>query len=562
VRDLLESLKQDFDETAAITRSVLETNMASDDGRIQCAVRRLQIPYLSILLVGGTQVGKSTLLNALAGQSLSEVGLGAATTSNAVFYTPVDILEEDLPFKVGQDARVAHRVEGLAGKVIIDAPDCDSFRPENKRRSLELLERADVVLVVTSWEKYNQMSLHSLLQPEIRGRSEASFVFAVNKLDELEPSEETLILEDFTKVLNRLGIQAPTIFPISAQQAFEARSQNRASPRWLQRLSSLEAYLQEKLDRKLKGSNLAQEVSTGLDRLVEGGQGGSTIQALSCFVEAVDSADMEFRESLRKIVEDVLESHQSGFLATFRGIVGERIAGGFGTYLTALTYLRPSRFTMLLARSSRKSGEEALLDSIAVALSSRLSRMLVDGLSSYFRRLKVAGKTLRDGVRLSEPIRDALDAVSQEPLLSPDVLAKQIRPTLQVLTNWEVRPWIGRVLNFPFFMLLHAAPIILVYQYLTRLDPEKVVMWLVTLPFVVISLLEVERFLYESLWLSRVAKRRVRSLAAAVQEGVVEALGNGALASPRKASREINNLLERHRAIGEKLLILKQSDQR
>ena len=559
MRDLLESLKSDFDETVEITRSVLEEAPTTEDGRIRCAAHRLEIPYLSILLVGGTQVGKSTLLNALAGQTLSEVGRGAATTSNAIFYAPTDILEEDLPFHPGEDLRVAHQVEGLNGKVIIDAPDCDSFRPENKRRSLELLERADVVLVVTSWEKYNQMSLHALLQPEIRGRSQASFIFAVNKMDELEPAEEALIVADFTKILSRLGIQAPVIFPLSSLRAFEARIQNRSAPQWTQRLSSLEAYLQAKLDRKLKGSNLAQEVFTGLERLAGGGPDGSTIRTLSSFVEAVEAADLEFKESVRRTVDDVLESHQSSFLDTIRGIVGERIAGGFGTYLTALTYLRPSRLTMFLARSGGRSGEDALLDSIAATLSGRLSRMLVDGLAAYFRRLKVSGKMLREGVRLSEPIRVALDTVSAEPLLSPDLLTEKIRPSLEVLTHWEIRPWIGRTLNLPFFLFLHAAPILLLYQYITRLDPQRVVMWLITLPFVVISLLEVERFLYEKLWLSRIARNRVKSLSAALEEGVVEAVGDGALASPRRAVRAIQTMIDRHRALGEKLRILKQS---
>lgn len=547
MRDELSQLRAEFRETTAMARTILDLKTVPSDARIDSAAGRLAAPYLSILFVGGTQVGKSSLLNALAGHPISTTGQGAATTQNAIFYTPEDIFESDLPFRAGEDRRVPHRARKLAGKVVIDAPDCDSFRLENRARSLELLTQSDVVMVVTSWEKYNQLTLHELLRPEIRGRSAASFVFAVNKMDELSEPEQQEVLQDFESVLAKLGIDRPRLWPISALEALSERTGAKPPTRWIQQLEALESFLDERLDRKIKDSNLAREMSAGLVHVMQGGSDGPTAVALHTYLESAEAAELQFRRSLRDVVDEVLSAHHDSFVSTLRGIVGERLSGGFGTYLSALTYLRPSKLAALIPGA--RSGEEGLLDGVATSLARRLMHRLVDGLHVYIRRVRASSKELRERVPLAPDTRAALESVAAEPMLAEQLLFAKIRPRLDSLTDVRVGGLTGRVLNLPVFLLIHAAPVILLYQFLTAIDPYRAAFWVITLPFVLLSILEIERFVYEGLYLRRTVRRRVRELAGSLEESVMEAVTEGALAAPRQAQRSIRAFLDRHGAL-------------
>lgn len=549
MRDELANLRQEFRETTQMARSILELPPASSEARIDSAAGRLTAPYLSILFVGGTQVGKSSLLNAMAAQKVSETGQGAATTQNAIFYTPDDIFESDLPFRPGQDKRVPHRATKLAGKVVIDAPDCDSFMVENRARSMELLTAADVVLVVTSWEKYNQLTLHELLKPEIRGRSAAAFVFVMNKMEELAEAEQAEVLADFKGVLAKLGIEDPTVFPISALSAYRARTGQAPQDDWTVKLSALERYLEERLSQKIKDSNLAREMSAGLVAVMDGGVSGPTATALTRFLDTAESAELTFRKSLRDAVADTLALHHDSFVSALRGIVGERMSGGFGTYLSALTYLRPSRLAGLVRLPGARTGEESLLDAVAASLARRLSARLTDGLHGYLRRVRAASKELRDRVPLAENTRRALEAVGNEPMLTEQALVAKIRPRLDSLTEVQVGWVTRRLFNFPTFVLLHAAPLILIYQFLTAIDPARVTLWILTLPFVLISVLEVQRFVYETFWLRRTVTRRIADLSGALEESVMEATAEGSLAGPQAARASMRALIDRHRAL-------------
>jgi GTPase SAR1 family protein len=556
MRDELKTLRAEFRETAIAARNVLDIKTSPAEGRVDSAAGRMVTPFLTILLVGGTQVGKSTLLNALAGDNISITGQGAATTQNAVFYTPEDVRENDLPLRPGVDRHNVHRSPRLLGKVVVDAPDCDSFMVENKARSIELLTSADVVMVVTSWEKYHQLSLHQFLQPEIRGRSQASFLFVVNKMDELSESDEEGVVESFREILVRDGVNNPTIFPISAFQALQERTTPAPASQWTTRFLRLENFLDGRLDRKIKDSNLAQEMTAGLSQVLEGGEEGPTVTALRDFLIAAESAEMELRQGVRRVLNEVLLNHQDNFLQTMRGIAGERMSGGFGTYLSALTYLRPSRLASLLPIPGARSPEQSLLDGVAQSMAARLSHRMVDGIQSYLRRVRSASKDLRDRVQLAEQTRKNLDGVGAEPMLSPDALLTRIRPGLESLTQLTVGKWTSRILNFPVYLLIHTAPFLLLYQYFGAIDPTRALFWILTLPFVFISLMEIQRMAYEGLWLRHAVRRRIKALTAGLEEVLMQALAEGCLSAPHAAQAAIRELIDRHRGLSERIALV------
>ena len=90
-------------------------------------------PLLVAMLCGPTAVGKSSLINALAGAEISRPGLGAATSAGVVY-----VHEEDDPSRLfeysealgqlGREAAslVRHDRDELLHKVLVDTPDIDS----------------------------------------------------------------------------------------------------------------------------------------------------------------------------------------------------------------------------------------------------------------------------------------------------------------------------------------------------------------------------------------------------------------------------------------------------
>src|SRR5690242_4812742 len=104
---------------------------------------------LAVALVGATGAGKSTLINALAGQTIAEEGEDRPTSRSAVVYAPDDA---DLEAFEAQGAKVArYRARAgtpWGGQVFIDTPDFNSIATEHRARARALLEQADVALVV------------------------------------------------------------------------------------------------------------------------------------------------------------------------------------------------------------------------------------------------------------------------------------------------------------------------------------------------------------------------------------------------------------------------------
>lgn len=131
--------------------------------------------FLWAVFLGGTGTGKSTIFNALCGKHLSEAGVERPTTYGPLIYahrnTPI---ERDFPFPEleikrfapqetqsgghagipGQLLILEHQREELSHLALVDTPDLDSLEIRNREIGVDLYLLADVIIFVTSQEKY------------------------------------------------------------------------------------------------------------------------------------------------------------------------------------------------------------------------------------------------------------------------------------------------------------------------------------------------------------------------------------------------------------------------
>jgi 50S ribosome-binding GTPase len=140
---------------------------------------------LWVVILGGTGTGKSTLFNAICGMTLSATGVERPKTSGPIAHADANCpLEKGFPFSDLSIRRVhlsdlgERPVPGNPGEflivesaggnwpqvILVDTPDLDSVEGENRLVSERFYLLSDLVLFVTSQEKYADQVPHQFLQ--------------------------------------------------------------------------------------------------------------------------------------------------------------------------------------------------------------------------------------------------------------------------------------------------------------------------------------------------------------------------------------------------------------
>ncbi|HEV3384653.1 MAG TPA: GTPase domain-containing protein [Gemmata sp.] len=192
----------------------------AEDLRRQGEALDVEKPLLVIMLMGGTGVGKSTLLNALAGSPIAQASFTRPTTRDPVVYFHHSVRTDRLDPALRLCRLVQHDREALLQKVIVDTPDIDSNDLTNREKLKALLPVADIVLYVGSQEKYHDRLVWDLFKEQ---RHRRGFAFILNKWDRCVTGESGLRPdEDLLQDLKAEGFANPLLFRTSAQAWLDA----------------------------------------------------------------------------------------------------------------------------------------------------------------------------------------------------------------------------------------------------------------------------------------------------------------------------------------------------
>jgi hypothetical protein len=178
---------------------------------------RLSYPEWIVVaaLAGGTGSGKSSLLNAFAGEDVALTGAIRPMTSTPLALVPerAETMLGGFLDELGIPDRVLHH--GPEWLCLIDLPDNDSVEVSHRHTVDAILPLVDVVAWVTDPEKYRDASLHHGYVERL-ARYQEQFLFVLNQTDRLSRGDVDGVAADFREALEQDGISAPEIVLMAA----------------------------------------------------------------------------------------------------------------------------------------------------------------------------------------------------------------------------------------------------------------------------------------------------------------------------------------------------------
>jgi hypothetical protein len=170
---------------------------------------------LVVAIVGGTGSGKSSLLNALAGEPVASVGAVRPHTAIPLAWIPADAepAVHELLDRVGVSRRIEHR--RFPGLSLIDMTDVDSVEMTHRATVESLLPEVDGIIWVLDPSKYAEPILHEGFVRRLADSAD-QFVFVLNQIDRVPAADLPALVDHLVGLLHGDGIESPVVFPVAA----------------------------------------------------------------------------------------------------------------------------------------------------------------------------------------------------------------------------------------------------------------------------------------------------------------------------------------------------------
>jgi len=288
-------------------------------------------------LLGGTGVGKSTVMNALAGAEIASTSHRRPNTDRVLLYRHEAVEPpQSLPKATVPWQEVVHQAERVRQVVLCDLPDFDSLVGEHRERVLSFLEHLDVLVFVVSPEKYADDSFYAFLAGVPKARP--NFYFVLNKADLLFHGEDletgykqlTSLSALFQKYLHKAEVLEPLVYPVSAEEAFREPS---VSP-WNQFPAFRREIFRAREAKEImaiKSANLDQEIRELLSRLQTEVVHLDTLgQILNEFVKRFDAERGEWEKAGQDILDAWVETEIKGYVLSRLETLAPLIGPGYG----------------------------------------------------------------------------------------------------------------------------------------------------------------------------------------------------------------------------------------
>jgi hypothetical protein len=223
--DSIEHLVRD---AAALTGGELPSLLSGASPTLALADANAIPTFYLIGLIGGKDVGKSSLANAIAGVTLCVPSNTGEGTRDAIAYVHRDVEADVRSLLAGivpdRFDVIVHEHASLRSQVLIDLPDIDSKYQDHIDLTRSVLRHLLYPIFVQSIEKYADERPQRLLAQVAEGNDPANFLFCLNKVDQLvarngADAASTLAADYGRRIGNVLKMErSPRVFCISAQQ--------------------------------------------------------------------------------------------------------------------------------------------------------------------------------------------------------------------------------------------------------------------------------------------------------------------------------------------------------
>ncbi len=194
---------------------------------IESKIENIHQNALTVGIIGGTGVGKSTLMNALAQKEISSTSHRRPHTDAVIVYRHSDgVMPAALHESAVHWIEHTHSADAIRQIVLCDLPDYDSILKAHRESVLLFLDTLDILVWVLSPEKYADGQFFELLKQVPKARE--NFYFVLNKSDLFfsnRPADEAhrelaSVMETLQHYLRDAGVGAPVLYHISATEAF------------------------------------------------------------------------------------------------------------------------------------------------------------------------------------------------------------------------------------------------------------------------------------------------------------------------------------------------------